>query len=514
MDYGPHYGFSQMPFGEEADREAFFPSETHKEALALTLYGIRERKGFIVVFGGEGMGKSTLVRQAVGKLDGKTKAAVISQAHDQYYTLLREIMEKLGLKAAGGTSKGSMLHELYEQLILCLKQGENIVIFLDDAHRLKDGIIEELRLLSNLETSRRKLIQFVIVGEPELGQRLNSKHLRQIRQRIQILHHLLPLGQDESLQYIEHRLARAGRGSADVFTPEALAAICKAAGGIPRNLNALCDGALALGAERSEKPVSAGIVGDARKAAGPLVRAASPAPASGGAMSVFRSPWLYAALAVALAGVFLGSLYLAPRLAVVPGAAVVPPAPQQAPAAGEPAGAQPAQGEQAPAPAAQKQEPPAAAPAPAPVEEESADASVPAGEITVKEGTTLSAIASRHYGVASATVLDGILEANPGVTDVDLVRAGSRIVLPADAGKARLVTRPDGSFAVHAATFMTNREARDYAGKIGPDAGRASIVKKRVAPGKDWYRVEAGPFAGRGEARSALQSLERQAPAR
>ena len=234
-------------------------------------------------------------------------------------------------------------------------------------------------------------------------------------------------------------------------------------------------------------------------------------------MSVFRSPWLYAALAVALAGVFLGSLYLAPRLAVVPGAAVVPPAPQQAPAAGEPAGAQPAQGEQAPAPAAQKQEPPAApaaAPAPAPVEKESADASVPAGEITVKEGTTLSAIASRHYGVASATVLDGILEANPGVTDVDLVRAGSRIVLPADAGKARLVTRPDGSFAVHAATFMTNREARDYAGKIGPDAGRASIVKKRVAPGKDWYRVEAGPFAGRGEARSALQSLERQAPAR
>ena len=125
-----------------------------------------------------------------------------------------------------------MLHELYEYLIRCLEKGENVVIFLDDAHRMKDEIIEELRLMSNLETSRTKLIQIVIVGEPELDQRLSAKHLRQIRQRIQILHRLLPLSQDESRQYIEHRLAWAG-GSSEVFTPDALAALCKYAGGIP-----------------------------------------------------------------------------------------------------------------------------------------------------------------------------------------------------------------------------------------------------------------------------------------
>ena len=123
-------------------------------------------------------------------------------------------MEKLGLRTAKEVTKGSMLHDLYEYLIQCLEKGQNVVIFLDDAHRMKDEIIEELRLMSNLETSRTKLIQIVIVGEPELNQRLNSKHLRQIRQRIQILHRLLPLGQDESLQYIEHRLAWAGEAAA------------------------------------------------------------------------------------------------------------------------------------------------------------------------------------------------------------------------------------------------------------------------------------------------------------
>ncbi len=511
MDYGQLYGFSRMPFGEDADRESFFPSETHKEALALMLYGIRERKGYTVVFGGEGMGKSTLIRQAVEKLDAKTRAAVISQPHEQYYTLLKELMEKLGLSVAKGASKGSMLHELYEHLTLCLERGENIVIFLDDAHRLQDSIIEELRLLSNLETSRTKLIQIVIAGEPELGRRLNSKHLRQIRQRIQILHHLLPLGRDESLQYIEHRLARAGRSGADVFTAEALAALCKSAGGVPRNLNALCDGALALAAERQEMPVSAGTVGDARRAAGTLARAVSALPAAGGMMPVLRSPWLYAAMAVAVAGVFLGSQFLGtppsgPKPDASPGAAVVQPAPQQAPGAGETTVERPAQDLQAPAPPAEKLKAPAA-PAPAPAGQASVKASAPDGAVVINEGTTLSSIASRHYGVSNATVLDGILEANPEVTDVDLVRAGSRIVLPPGAGKAKLEERPGGSFAVHAATFMTNREARDYAGKIGSDPGRVQIVKKRVGPGKDWYRVEAGPFASREEAGRVLQSL-------
>ena len=521
MDYGQYYGFSRMPFGEGADREVFFRAETHKEALALMLYGIRERKGYIVIFGEQGMGKSTLIRQVMDQLDERTQVALISQSHDQYYTLLKELMEKLGLRAAKGAAKdvtkGSMLHELYEHLTQCLKKGQNIVIFLDDAHRMKDEIIEELRLMSNLETSRTKLIQIVIAGEPELSRRLNSKHLRQIRQRIQILHSLLPLGHDESLQYIEHRLAWAGRSSGDVFTPEALASICKYAGGVPRNINALCDRALTLGAERSEKPVSAGTVGDARKAAAPLIRAASSSPATAGAAkSALRSPWLYAALAVAVAGVFMGSYYLSPKSGIAPGSAVVQPAPsQKASEADEAAKAQSTQGAQAPGLPAEKPETqpaPPAAPAPASVAQETTEANVPVNELTVKEGATLSSIATRYYGFVNATVLDCILESNPEIADVDLVRAGSQVLLPQAVGKARFVKRPDGSFGIHAATFMTHREARDYVGKIGSDLGRVEIVKRRVAPQKDWYRILVGPFGSREEARSALQSLERLTP--
>ncbi len=209
MDYGQYYGFSRMPFGEDSDREIFFRSETHKEALAVTLYGIRKRQGYIVIFGDQGMGKTALIRQVMDHLDERTRVVLISQSHDEYFMFLKELMGKLGLRAKGVT-KGSMLHELYEYLTECLRKGENIVVFLDDAHRMKNEIIEELRLMSNFETSETKLIQIVMAGEPELDRRLNSNHMRQIRQRIKILHRLLPLGHDESLQYIEHRLARAG----------------------------------------------------------------------------------------------------------------------------------------------------------------------------------------------------------------------------------------------------------------------------------------------------------------
>jgi len=130
MDYGQYYGFSRMPFGEGADRDVFFKAETHKEALALMLYGIRERKGYTVIFGEQGMGKTTLIRQAMAQLDERTQAVLISKSHDLYYTLLKELMEKLGLRtSSNAVTKGSMLHDLYDYLNQCLGKGRYIVIF-------------------------------------------------------------------------------------------------------------------------------------------------------------------------------------------------------------------------------------------------------------------------------------------------------------------------------------------------------------------------------------------------
>ncbi|NPV03938.1 MAG: AAA family ATPase [Syntrophaceae bacterium] len=502
MDYVQFYGFSRMPFGEDKDREAFFPSETHREALASILYGIRERKGYIVVFGGRGMGKTELVRQAMERLDEGTRAVLIAETHERYYQLLKELTVRLGLRTAE-SSKGPLLHELYEFLIRCLEKGENVVLFLDDAHRMKDEIVEELRLMSNLETSRTKLIQIVILGEPELDQRLSAKHLRQIRQRIQILHRLAPFGPDESRRYIEHQLAWAG-GSAGVFTPEAIEALCKASGGIPGNLDALCGGALALGAERSENPVSARAVRDAQRAAASLIRpdsSISTAAASG--RPALRSPWLYGALAAAAAFVMLGGWYYYGK--------------HTAGVAKKEAAVTAQTAAKAPTPAAKtraREEAPAPAP-PAPVRgtvaREPADRGEPMKTVVVPEGATLSSIATRQYGMADATILDHILESNPEINDVDLILTGSQVLLPQSAGKARIMKGSDGSFSVHAATFMTQREARGYVGKIGSDLGRVELVKRRVAPQKEWYRVVAGPFASREEAVKALEALGRRA---
>ena len=505
MDYVQYYGFSRMPFGGDTDREAFFPSETHREALASILYGIRERKGYIVVFGGPGMGKTELIRQAMDRLDEGTRAVVIAETHDRYYQLLKELTGKLGLRIPE-SSKGPLLHELYEFLIRCLEKGENVVVFLDDAHRMKDEIVEELRLMSNLETSRTKLIQVVILGEPELDRRLGAKHLRQIRQRIQILHRLAPLGPDESRRYIEHRLAWAG-GGPGVFTPEAMESLCRAAGGIPGNLDALCGGALALGAQRSENPVSARTVRDAQRAAAPVLRREErPFRAAPARKSASPAPWVCAATAAVIAGLSLGGYYyyteqkarvMQPKNAAsLPAAAKAPAAPPAAKA-------------QAPVPAA-KGPVPAAAPVKGPIAPEPEGRETVLKKVVVPEGATLSSIATRQYGSADATALDHILEANPEIGDVDLILTGSEVALPQAAGKARVTKRPDGSFSVHAATFMTQREAKDFVAKIAPDPGKIEIEKRRVGPGKNWYRVVAGPFGSRDEARNALEALGRK----
>ncbi len=505
MDYWQYYGFSRMPFGEDSDREVFFRAETYKEALALMLYGIRERKGYIVIIGHQGMGKTTLIRQAMGQLDQRTRVALISKSHDPVFTFLKELMDKLGLRVKGVT-KGSMLQELYEFLIQSLEKGENVVVFLDDAHRMKDEIIEEVRLMSNFQTSRTKLIQIVIAGEPELDRRLNSKHMRQIRQRIQILHRLLPLGQDESLQYIEHRLACAG-GSSDVFTPETMASICKYGGGIPQHINTLCDNTLTLGAERSEKPISAATVAAARKTVAPLIWPTSPlhTTAETGRSSL-RSPWLYAALAVVVTGVFLGSYFLNRT-------DVQPVLNQKAFDAAESTKMQSPAGIQLPGLPAEKQEAhqaPSASEVTGADERDPTGADVPVKKITITEGATLTTIAIRQYGFVNATILDRILESNPEIVDVDFIRAGSQVLLPQDAGEAKLLKRPDGLFSVHAATFMTYREALAYLEEVGSTIGNADIVKRSVAPRKDWYRILEGPFGSREEARTALQSMKRR----
>ena len=261
-EYNHFYGFSENPLKVNPDSRFFVLSESNRAALASIIYGIRERKGFILVSGEAGIGKTSLIQYLLKNLEGKMPAVVIDQSDIPIEQLLTKIFLQLGL-APNSQEKTSLINQLNGYLIEKIILGENLAIFIDEAHNLNKETIEELRLLSNFETSRSKLYQIVLVGRPEIERTLNSKDLRPFRQRIVIRSKITRLTEEESKQYIEHHLDLVGSRSSAVFTPGAISLICRQAKGIPRSINSICDKAFWVGYQRSIKRIDSSIVREA-----------------------------------------------------------------------------------------------------------------------------------------------------------------------------------------------------------------------------------------------------------
>jgi type II secretory pathway predicted ATPase ExeA len=256
--YLEFYDLERDPFELTPDPDQVYVTGGYREALAIFLYAIKSRKGFAAFYGEKGIGKTTLIRQVESGVDANTRILTLSEGNIPYHCLLKKILEKAGLPLKR-ESKGSMLHELYLYLIRSLAEGLNLVLIFDDAHELHPEVLEDLRLLSNLETSRSKLIQILFVGEPRLEGVLAADSMRQLRQRISIAHHIAPMTLDESMGYIVDRLRQFNKGVYSVFTPEALSLITTYAAGIPERLDRLCHNSLVEGYIRNERPVT-GIV--------------------------------------------------------------------------------------------------------------------------------------------------------------------------------------------------------------------------------------------------------------
>jgi general secretion pathway protein A len=241
--YLEYLGLREHPFSVTTDPAFLYLSRRHREALSHMIYGIQERKGFIEITGEVGTGKTTLCKALLRQLGDTTKTALILHSGLSELQLLQAVVQDFGLDPMQGNRFGlfnGLNHFLIEQTTL----GNNIVLIIDEAQNLSLRVLEQIRMLSNLETDKQKLIQIVLVGQPQLREKLDRPSLRQLQQRIGVRYHILPLDAEEIRTYIEHRLHVAGSDGSVAFTDEAFEEIYRCSTGIPRPINLMCDRAL------------------------------------------------------------------------------------------------------------------------------------------------------------------------------------------------------------------------------------------------------------------------------
>lgn len=241
--YKEFFGLKEKPFNVTSDPNFLFLSRVHREAFSHILYGIKERKGFLEITGEVGAGKTTICRALINQLDKNTKSAFVFNSTLPELQLLQAILEDFGIDVVK-KNKVYLLKQLNNFLIEELSNGNNVILIIDEAQNLTIPMLEEIRMLSNLETDKEKLFQIILVGQPELKIKLNSPRLKQLRQRIAVRFHITPLERDEIDKYIDYRLKVAGSDGSIKFSPEAIDEIYRFSGGVPRLINMICDKSL------------------------------------------------------------------------------------------------------------------------------------------------------------------------------------------------------------------------------------------------------------------------------
>ncbi len=263
--YKNFYGLKRNPFELSPDPYFFYPTPAHHEALASLCYGIEKHKGFIVLTGEVGTGKTLLVRFVIEALHrNRTPYSYIVNPRFTPTELLHYMLADLGVNVSN-VSRSELLLQLNHFLIEQYRQGSTPVLLIDEAHLMSWELLEEIRLLTNLETTRQKLLQIVLIGQTELDRRLDTQELRQLKQRVVFRCQLRPLNQEEVRGYVIRHLELAGAGErrTTIFPDAALARIVRHCGGIPRLINSLCEGSLIGGYARHQSSVSPEVVDEA-----------------------------------------------------------------------------------------------------------------------------------------------------------------------------------------------------------------------------------------------------------
>ncbi len=322
--YSRFFGFEERPFKLVPNPAYLFLSKSHEEVMAHLTYAVSHGDGFVEITGEVGTGKTTLCRVFVENLDPATEAAYIFNPKLDAVQLLQTINSEFGIDATADTCK-DLIDTLNVFLMSQRAADRQVILIIDEAQNLKAEVLEQLRLLSNLETTQDKLLQIILVGQPELSEMLNSYELRQLGQRISLSCRLMPLTAAETRAYIRHRIQIASRKGDDLFSSAAVRAIHRYSGGIPRLINIACDRALLTAYGRNCRTIS-----------GRIARAAIKELDSRGQPQRSRR-WLTAFLPIAAAVLIIMGVFLYPGTTIIDGRRV-PEQPQETPvpAAGPP----------------------------------------------------------------------------------------------------------------------------------------------------------------------------------
>lgn len=410
--YASYYKLKKEPFHITPDPAFLFLSDSHKEALASIIYGVGNRKGFVLITGEVGVGKTTIIRSYLEEADrSKTKILYVFNSNVTFRGLLKTIYREMGLIELTDDIV-ELVNQLHYTLIEEYRKGNTVVLIIDEAQNMPVATLENMRMLSNLETSTDKLIQIVFSGQPEFERKLECKELRQLKQRIAVKATIRPLTPEESRAYIDHRLTRAKAENTALFTDSALKKIISEARGIPRIINIICANAFMTALGYRQERVTAKVIDEV--IADLYGRKKKP-----------RAKAVAISIAVILLASLAYALYTNDFKLSLPDSAHH----RSPPVAGNGTIASPPT---APADTTKEVPPSRQNAEPALVAREQIPAQGPAPVVkTVRKGDTLSKLVYDVYGFSSRELLQQVKDSNDVIYDINRIQIGDRILFPA-----------------------------------------------------------------------------------